>query len=128
MQRLSARATITAYSFFDGKFEQYWKVDTGFVPMSNPFNDNPHIAEGTDPVYGTLAGQGNHSLSVADIDGDGCMELIYGGACIDHDGTIAYSSYDKLPDGRMAKLGHGDAMHVTDNDPDRPGLGNIQCL
>lgn len=116
------RATITAYSFFEGKFEQYWKVDTGFVPMSNPFNENPHEAEGTDPIYGKLAGQGNHSLSVADIDGDGCMELIYGGACIDHDGTIAYSSYDNLPDGRVAKLGHGDAMHVADIDPDRPGL------
>ncbi len=116
------RSAIAAYSFFDDSFKLYWSVDSGFVPMSNPFADNPHEQEGADPVYGKLAGQGNHSLSTADVDGDGCMEIIYGGACIDHDGSLLYSSYDNLPDGRRAKLGHGDAMHVADIDPDRPGL------
>lgn len=116
------RAAITAYQFFDNHFKEHFKVDTGFVPMSNPFHGNPHEYEGSDPVYGTLAGQGNHSLSTADVDGDGCHEIIYGGAVIDHDGSLLYSSYGYLPDGTYAKFGHGDAMHVADIDPDRPGL------
>ena len=92
--------------------------------MANPFNDSGcHLAVGTDPVYGILAGQGNHSISTADIDGDGCMEIVYGAAAIDHDGSLLYSKYGTLPDGRTrAKFGHGDAMHVADIDPDSPGL------
>ena len=116
------RTTIAAYDFFDGHFRETWKVDSGFVPMKNPFNDTPHIHIGSDPVYGRLAGQGDHSLSVADVDGDGKQELIYGAACIDHDGSLLYSSWGRLPDGTEAKFGHGDSMHVAHIDPDRPGF------
>ena len=116
------RTTLAAYDFRDGHFISRWSVDSGFVTMRNPFNDNPHEHEGTDPVYGTLAGQGNHSLATADVDGDGRQEIIYGAACIDDDGSLLYSSYDHLPDGRRAKLGHGDSMHVARIDPDLPGL------
>jgi len=116
------RTTIVAYDFFENKFREHFSIDSGFVPMSNPFSDKGiHELAGTDPVYGILAGQGNHSLSTADVDGDGCMEIIYGAAVIDHDGSVLYSSYDKRPDGVTAKLGHGDAMHVARIDPDRPG-------
>ena len=91
--------------------------------QENPFNDGGvHLLEGTDPEYGSLAGQGNHSLSTADVDGDGCMEIIYGAAVIAHDGSLLYSSSDIRPDGLRIKLGHGDAMHVAKIDPDRPGL------
>lgn len=117
------RATIVAYDFFAGRFHEVWSVDSGFVPMSNPFNIScPHAEIGTDPAYGLLAGQGNHSISTADVDGDGCMEIVYGAACLDHDGSLLYSSYGNLPDGRRAKFGHGDSMHVADIDPDSPGL------
>lgn len=116
------RSCIAAYDFFEAKFRETWRVDSGFIPMKNPFNDFPHAFAGSDPVYGELAGQGNHSISAADVDGDGCMEIIYGAACIDHDGSLLYSSYDRRPDGVLAKMGHGDAMHVADIDPDRPGL------
>lgn len=116
------RATLVAYDFFTGQFHETWSVDSGFVPMANPFAFNPGETEGTDPVYGSLAGQGNHSIATADVDGDGCMEIIYGAAVIDHDGSLLYSSYGSLPDGRLAKFGHGDAMHVADIDPDSPGL------
>lgn len=117
------RTTVVAYDFFENKFRETFSVDTGFVPMSNPFNDPMiHDMIGTDPIYGNLAGQGNHSLVTADVDGDGFMEIIYGGAVIDHDGTLLYSSYDYRPDGILAKLGHGDAIHVANIDPDRPGL------
>lgn len=116
------RATVTAYDFFNNEFHEYFCVDSGFVPMKNPFDDNPHLVVGSDPKFGRLAGQGDHSLSTADVDGDGCMEIIYGAAVIDHDGSLLYSSYGKLPNGKMAKFGHGDAMHVAHIDPDRPGL------
>jgi len=116
------RACIAAYDFKDGKFAERWIVDSGFVPMQNPFSRTPGDGhEGTDPIYGCLAGQGNHSLSTADVDGDGCMEIIYGAATIDHDGTVLYSSKAMRPDGVIAKLGHGDAMHVAKIDPDREG-------
>lgn len=116
------RTAIAAYDFFENEFQKVWSVDSGFVPMKNPFYDSPHEDKGTDPVYGDLAGQGNHSLAACDVDGDGFMEIMYGSACIDHDGSLLYSSRDQLPDGREAKLGHGDAMHVADIDRDRPGL------
>lgn len=116
------RAALAAYEFFQNRFKKVWSVDSGFVPMKNPFCDQPHDLCGSDPVYGELAGQGNHSVAAADVDGDGFMEIIYGAACIDHNGELLYSSKDKLPDGRKVKLGHGDAMHVADIDPDRPGM------
>lgn len=57
-------------------------------------------------------GQGNHNLSVADVDDDGRDEIIYGACAIDDDGRGLYST----------GLGHGDAMHLADRDPDHPGL------
>jgi rhamnogalacturonan exolyase len=115
------RTTITAYLFQEGKHQEVFRVDSGHVLMSNPFQDGPHEQEGSDPVYGTLAGQGNHSLSVADIDQDGYQEIIYGAAIIDHDGTLYQSLYGELPNGERAKLGHGDALHVGKFDPKKPG-------
>ncbi|MBE5960929.1 MAG: rhamnogalacturonan lyase, partial [Lachnospiraceae bacterium] len=117
------RTTIVAYQFFENEFKEHFAIDSGHILMDNPFQANPHITVGTDPVYGKLAGQGNHSLSTADVDFDGCMEIIYGAAVIDHDGSLLYSSFDYLPDKKTyIKLGHGDAMHVADIDPDKPGL------
>lgn len=58
------------------------------------------------------SGQGNHNLSVADVDNDGKDEIVYGSMTLDDDGTGLYST----------GLGHGDALHVSDMDPDHPGL------
>lgn len=121
------RSALVAYDWDGTNLTERWTVDSGWTPMSNPFNDGPHGVEGTDPVFGTLTTQGFHSLSSADVDGDGKQEIVYGSATIDNDGqSLLYSSYDTIPDGPnagdLAKLGHGDAMHVTDIDPDRPGL------
>ncbi|MDO5447651.1 MAG: dockerin type I domain-containing protein [Prevotellaceae bacterium] len=60
----------------------------------------------------TAYGQGAHAVEAGDVDGDGCDEIIYGSAAIDHDGNQIYST----------GLGHGDALHLADMDPDRPGL------
>ncbi|MEV6305332.1 rhamnogalacturonan lyase [Actinoplanes sp. NPDC051861] len=121
------RSTLVAYHWDGRRLKQNWYVDSGWAPMTNPFNDSPHGRDGTDPVYGTLTTQGFHSLSAADVDADGKQEIVYGSATIDHDGSLLYSSFGTLPEGSAApgtpaRLGHGDAMHVTDIDPDRPGL------
>lgn len=60
----------------------------------------------------TAYGQGCHSIAVADADDDGLDEITYGSAAIDHDGSLLYST----------GLGHGDAQHLADLDPSRPGL------
>jgi rhamnogalacturonan endolyase len=57
-------------------------------------------------------GQGNHNLSVADVDADGRDEIVYGAAVIDDNGKGLYST----------GWGHGDALHVSDLDPANPGL------
>jgi rhamnogalacturonan endolyase len=121
------RTTIATYDWNGHNLKKGWFVDSGHVPMSNPFNDSPHGRDGTDPVYGGITTQGFHSLSAADVDGDGKQEIVYGSATIDDDGSVLYSSFDVLPPasaapGELARLGHGDAMHVTDIDPARPGL------
>lgn len=66
---------------------------------------------GKGDVY-TAYGQGCHSVAAGDVDGDGCDEIMYGGAAIDHDGSLLYTT----------GLGHGDAHHLGDFLPDRPGL------
>ena len=68
---------------------------------------------GTDGINsGTMFGNGNHNLSIADVDGDGCDEIIWGSAGLDNDGTLLYGT----------GYGHGDAIHLADHCPDRPGL------
>lgn len=121
------RSTVVAYSWDGSRLLEQWFVDSGWVTMNNPFNDSLHLQDGRNEPFGTLARQGAHSLSVADVDGDGCQEIIYGAATIDHDGSILYSSAGVMPEGgrtagAKAKLGHGDALHVANIDPDRPGL------
>jgi len=56
-------------------------------------------------------GQGLHGLHAADIDGDGCDELVIGAAAIDHDGKALWT----------LRMGHPDVAYVGDIDPERPG-------
>lgn len=120
------RTTLASYTWDGTNLNPVWNVDSGWTPMANPFNASPHGVDGTDPVFGKLTTQGFHSLSASDVDGDGRQEVVYGSATIDDDGSLLYSSFDTMPaqsaaPGQEARLGHGDAMHVTDIDPDRPG-------
>ena len=92
------RSVLAAYDWRDGQLTQRWVFDT-----------NPGGVAGEFAAY---RGQGYHSLSVADVDGDGRDEIIYGACAIDDDGRGLHNT------GR----GHGDALHVSDIDPSRPGL------
>lgn len=67
---------------------------------------------------GAAAGMGNHQMTVGDSDGDGKDEVFNGSSAINDDGTILYAN----------TLGHGDALHMSDMDPDRPGMEIWQCL
>ncbi|MBD0384422.1 rhamnogalacturonan lyase [Paenibacillus sedimenti] len=121
------RTNLISYSWDGQHLKEKWFVDSGWTPMTNPFNDGPHGRDGTNPGYETITTQGNHSLSTADVDGDGAQEIIYGAMTIDNDGKVLYSSMGTMPPesanpGTVARLGHGDAIHVADIDPDRPGL------
>jgi rhamnogalacturonan endolyase len=89
------RAYVAAYDFRDGQLTNRWNFDTGF-------SGGP---------YATWRGQGAHSLTIGDVDGDGRDEITYGAAAIDDDGSGLYSTL----------LGHGDALHMSDMDPTRPG-------
>ena len=60
----------------------------------------------------TMYANGNHNLTVGDVDGDGKDEIVWGSAALDDDGKMLYA----------VGFGHGDAIHLGDMDPDRPGL------
>lgn len=87
------RTTLTAWNFRNGQLSQLWKFDSNQAGES-------------------WTGQGAHSLSVANADDDLGQEIIYGAMTIDHDGTGLCNT----------GLNHGDALHVTDLIPSRPGL------
>jgi rhamnogalacturonan endolyase len=69
------------------------------------------------PGDSKYAGQGNHHMSVGDVDGDGKDEVCNGASTIDDDGRGLYAN----------GKGHGDALHMTIIDPERPGEQVWQC-
>lgn len=81
--------------------------DSNFTKTTQTYSSNT----GKTPYSYTAWGNGNHNISVADVDGDGCDEVCYGSATIDNDGKLLYA----------VGFGHGDAMHLADLDPDNPG-------
>jgi len=86
------RSVLAAWDWKDNKLTQRWVFDT-------------------EKGYPDFAGQGNHNLTVTDVDGDGKDEIIYGQMTVDDNGKGMYTT----------GIGHADALHVSDLDPDRPG-------
>nr|BFE71742.1 hypothetical protein GCM10020092_050430 [Actinoplanes digitatis] len=88
------RTVVVAWDFRNGTLTRRWTFDS-----------NSSTNSGT-------AGQGNHQLSVADVDADGRDEIVYGSLAIDDNGAKLWNT----------GLGHGDALHVGDLDPSRSGI------
>jgi rhamnogalacturonan endolyase len=86
------RAVIAAWDYRNGALTQRWVFDSNTAGSQ-------------------YRGQGNHNLSIADVDADGRQEIVFGSTTIDDNGAGMYTG-----------LGHGDALHVGDFVPSRAGL------
>ncbi|HET9502703.1 MAG TPA: T9SS type A sorting domain-containing protein [Hymenobacter sp.] len=93
------RLVRVAWDWQGGQLTQRWNFD------SNNAGNSSYV------------GMGNHQLTVGDVDGDGRDEVVNGASAIKSDGTGLYSN----------GLGHGDALHMSDMDPTRPGQEVWQC-
>lgn len=93
-----SKTELVAWDWRDGQLDKRWTFTAteGFRGAVNS----------------EYVGQGNQAVTVGDVDGDGFDEVVWGAMVVDHDGSGFYST------GR----GHGDALHLADMDPDRPGL------
>ncbi len=87
------RSVLAAWDWREGRLTRRWVFDS-------KDRDNPY------------SGQGAHAVGVADVDGDGRDEIVYHSMVVNSDGTGRFST----------GLRHGDALHVGDLDPARPGL------
>lgn len=94
------RTTLAAWDW-DGKdLRLHWYFDTHPQPEQTRLMQQLGLTNRAQPDY---AGQGNHNLRVADVDGDGCDEIVYGAMCVDHDGSGLHNT----------GFGHGDALHLV---------------
>ncbi|MDX3231117.1 rhamnogalacturonan lyase [Streptomyces sp. ME19-01-6] len=90
------RTVISAWNYSGGQLTRKWTFDT---------NSSTNSGKGYD-------GQGNHALAIGDVDSDGKDEIVYGSMAVDDNGAGLWTT----------KNGHGDAAHLGDLDPSRPGL------
>ena len=93
------RTVIAAWDWDGKELKQHWVFDTNT------------------PEWTSYAGQGNHNLRVADVDGDGCDEITYGSMAVDNDGRGLYNT----------GMGHGDAIHLMAFDPKSKELQVWDC-
>lgn len=90
------RSVIVAWDWRGGQFTRRWTFDS---------SSSTNTGKGYD-------GQGSHSLSVGDVDGDGKDEIVYGSMAVDDNGNGLWTT----------RTGHGDAQHLGDLDPGTAGL------
>ncbi len=100
------RTSLWALDWRDGKLTQRWLFDTAAVKGAT--GKDGKLLQSSQGYES----QGSHSLRQGDVDGDGFDEIVYGSMNVDHDGQGLCST----------GLRHGDALHMTDIDPNRPGL------
>ena len=95
------RSVLAAWDWRNGRLTSRWVFDSGVGAGRFPY-----------PTASPYSGQGNHNLSVADVDADGRDEIVYGSMVVDDNGDGLFST----------GLRHGDALHAGDLVPSRPGL------
>lgn len=88
------RTVVAAWTFTNGALKHTWTFDSAA------------------PGWETYSGMGNHSVTVADFDGDGCDEICVGAMAVDHDGKGLFTT----------GLRHGDALHAGRFIPSRQGM------
>jgi rhamnogalacturonan endolyase len=91
----NARNEVAAYDYANGQLSVRWIFEAA-----------------TNGANAGYVGQTAHSITVGDVDNDGKDEITTGAAALDDDGTLLYNT----------GLGHGDALHLSDMLPSRPGL------
>jgi rhamnogalacturonan endolyase len=87
---------------------QYSVVDADMIESAKITAPVATRGEGSNTMYSN----GNHNMSIADVDGDGRDEIIWGSAALDDNGKLLYAT----------GFGHGDAIHLGAMDPDRKGM------
>ena len=109
----SEASTVYGYINFparEGTLTRLWKLDTADAGGTDKNKDGK--------ANSAYAGQGNHAFNVADLDGDGLDEVMYGSCAWDNDGTGLWTT----------GLGHGDANHVGVFQKGYDGLQVYHCL
>lgn len=94
----------------EGSLTRLWKFDSAAAGGKDKNKDGK--------LNSAYTGQGNHAFNVADLDGDGLDEVMYGSCAFDNDGTGLWST----------GLGHGDANHVGVFQKGYEGLQVYHCL
>ncbi len=95
------RSVLAAWDWRGGKLTSRWVFDTNAEGTGKDGKPNKDYA-----------GMGAHGISVADVDGDGKDEIVYNAMVVDDDGRGLFTT----------GLRHGDALHVGDFNPARPGI------
>jgi rhamnogalacturonan endolyase len=95
------RTVLAAWDWRGGRLTQRWVFDSAAAGHGK---DGKPLAD--------YSGMGAHSVSVADVDGDGRQEILYHSMVVDDDGRGLFTT----------GLRHGDALHVGNFDPRRPGF------
>jgi len=104
------KTIVEGWDYTNGQLTRLWHFDTSASGGKDTNKDGK--------ANSAYAGQGNHSFNVADLDGDGKDEVMYGSCAFDDDGTGLWST----------GLGHGDANHVGKFIPGSDGLQVFHCL
>lgn len=98
------RTSVCGVSYKDNRLVCGYNFDT--------LSTQPGYVSGNEKYVG----QGNHNITVADVDGDGRDEVITGALCLEADETsdlkVKWCTFKE----------HGDALHIGDYDPTHPGL------
>lgn len=106
----------------EGSLTRLWKFDSATSGGHWSWVNGEWTKDGAKNKDGkansAYTGQGNHAFNVADLDGDGLDEVMYGSCAFDNDGTGLWTT----------GLGHGDANHVGVFQKDYEGLQVYHCL